>query len=146
MKMVRFGFWGMLVLGLLAGCAGGPSSRAVAAASDDAVKIKFDGVYFSPIGRGVATSYVRFFDNGTVVSVSAMAKPDDVKSWLNADNENVSIGTYALLEDKVAFAAKSSLGSVDYIGKVVNDKLVLDSRSNINGHEEKGKVYTFYKW
>jgi hypothetical protein len=136
----------MLVFGLLAGCAGEPSSRATTAVSDNIVKIKFDGVYLSPIGGGIATSYIRFFEDGVVVSVSAMAKPDDVKPWLNADNENVSIGAYALFEDNVAFAAKSDVGSVDYVGKVMNDKLVLDSHSNINGHEEKGKVYTFYKW
>jgi hypothetical protein len=112
--------------------------------------IQYNGVYFRSSGGIIASysysSYLRFYENGTVIEVSSTGTPEQIKSWFNSDNKNVSIGNYEINGGKINLSVKSTVGSVDYWGDITINELVLSSHSNINGNERQNLKYEFYTW
>jgi hypothetical protein len=108
------------------------------------ISVRYDGVYFVPYG-GMASMYLRFYADGIVIDVTAMAKPNEIKSWFNKNSENVGNGLYTIENDKINFTVNTDKVIVEYTGEIIKDGLILDSRSN-NGNERKNIRYVFYKW
>jgi len=108
--------------------------------------IRYDGVYYSPSSSDAGfTYYIRFYADGTVITVTSSGTIFDVKKWFTKDRKDISIGKFILVGDKIIFSSGDSYGSVDYNGHVFNDRLLLNSHSNINGHEET-RQYRFREW
>jgi hypothetical protein len=101
--------------------------------------IRYDGLYCE--ANGNSTSYLRFYSNGTVISVSSTGTPDQIVRWFNAPYENS--GIYTIAGDTVSFETTSSHGKVAYRGKILADRLVLDTHSYINGRNAKAREYIF---
>jgi len=108
--------------------------------------IHFDGIYQSPIKHGVASSryssgppdswhYLRFYADGTVLTVSSTGNPSQVIRWFEKGNEDISSGGYILKGTSLKFSSTSTMGTVDYEGVVRPDgSITLTSHSHINGH------------
>jgi len=81
--------------------------------------------------------YIRFYEDGTVLTVSSTGSASNVIDWLTVDrvgSPGVSIGVYELDGDQISFSATSERGTVDYEGDVLADGIELDSHSHINDH------------
>jgi len=98
--------------------------------------LRYDGVYQSD---KVTTYwyYIRFYPDGTVLTISATAPAQDLIPWLTRDrvgSPGVSIGQYAVDGQQIVFSATSERGTVDYEGLILPDALDLHTYSHINGH------------
>jgi len=107
--------------------------------------IKYDGVYFIPYAGGFSNEYIRFFEDGKVITVNSTGSPVQVKNWFNYEDENVSRGEFSIDGNLISFTTAIDEISVEYIGIISSNGLLLDSRSS-NGNESKGLLFVFYKW
>jgi hypothetical protein len=147
---VLFNLMIALVFVFIIGCVGAPTSNAdksvqTVSNTENSTLLQYNGVYFMPYG-GIAASYLRFYENGTVIDVTSTGTPEQIKSWFNSNNEDISIGNYEISGGKINFSVKSTVGSVDYKGDITKNGLLLSSHSNINGNEAQNLRYLFYKW
>ena len=96
---------------------------------------KLIGVYFKRHSSYI--SVLRFYDDNSVVKISSSAKIDEV--IIHKRMSYSASGTYEIYEsDKIRFSLKSSNGTIDYFGRVLdNTTLDLHSKSNINGNESQ---------
>lgn len=117
--------------------------------------LRYDGIYcyirdFDQ--NGLMNNYaLRFYEDGTAIHTSVEQKEKDStyfpsESWFNKENEYYTdlLGSYEFADGAVTLTTFCPEGSVDYQGTVLADKLVLNSHSNINGHEVAGSEYVFY--
>lgn len=109
--------------------------------------LRFDGLYKSHPEEPDANYcyYLRFYPDGTVMSVSSSGTPQEVSRWLQVGNHSAGIGIGAVEQDGLAlrFSLRSNLGVtrygatvtgvVDVVGTVGVDQLTLESYSHING-------------
>lgn len=105
-------------------------------------EILFTGVYYCY--HNDYTGFLRFFPDGTVVSVSCagMPEPEKVAGWLNKDYE--SRGIYSIENDYIEFQITSCEGVVEYKGVIIdNENIHLTSHSYINGYNDITD-YKFY--
>jgi hypothetical protein len=113
--------------------------------------VRFDGFYqtVSEIDSTNDTTYIdttysflRFYPNGKVLSVSSNGNLNDLKKWFNLKHENPSIGNYEINDDRIYFETTSNQGSVVYDGQI-KDKYYLDLsvKSLINGNLSQKKYY-----
>ena len=128
-----------LVLALVFGCT---STRYSTSNISSNLEIRYDGLYCRFYED--YTSYLRFYKDGTVISVSSTGSPEDLKKWFNAPYENS--GTYSNVDNIISFETTSSVGTVSYHGKILKDRLVLDRHSYINGKDFKAEEYIFVVW
>ena len=118
--------------------------------------LRFDGLYVSEAHTSttgtqlVYYSYLRFYDDGTVISVPSTGLPHEVAMWFDRANVGTSTGTYTLQNTSLVFFTSLRIEdegtveeiTVDYGGAVEEDSLKLRSRSLFNGHEAV-ETYTF---
>ena len=115
----------------------------------DGSKIRFDGFYqtkaeFDKRDNDTTYQYLRFYLTGSVISVTSEGTADDLKTWFNLGQNNVSVGSYYITGKKIYFPTteKEGGGTVIYQGKIKTPiYLVLRSKSLINGHRERKKYY-----
>lgn len=140
-----------LTLALL--CAGCKTEEP--APSEDIGVLRYDGIYCYIADfdyNGLTNNYaLRFYEDGSVIHTSVEQRKKDStyfpsQSWFNKENEYYAtlLGTYQLSGGTITLTTFRPEGSVDYQGSVLADKLVLDSHSNINGHEVAGTQYIFF--
>lgn len=140
-----------LTLALL--CAGCKTEEP--APSEDIGVLRYDGIYCYIADfdyNGLTNNYaLRFYEDGSVIHTSVEQREKDStyfpsQSWFNKENEYYAtlLGTYQLSGGAITLTTFRPEGSVDYQGSVLTDKLVLDSHSNINGHEVAGTQYIFF--
>ena len=150
MKRIPLFMLSLTMLFLLSGC-----DTAAPSPSEEAVALRYDGMYcyiWDFDNNGLTNNYaLRFYEDGTVIHTSVEQKkaggtyfPDE--SWFNREDDYYKelLGHYELSGGGITLTTYSPQGSVDYKGTVYSNKLVLDSHSNINGHEVKGSQYVFY--
>ena len=106
--------------------------------------IRFDGVYYQE-GQD-STSYIRFYDDGTVITVSSTGTTTQIKPWFTKYHKDISTGRFNITGNNISFQSTDKCGSVDYSGKMSNDELLLDIHSNINGYIANNQLYLFCKW
>ena len=116
------------------------------------VIIRYDGlycyVYDSGSGGMKNNSVFRFFEDGTVIhsTIRQTDRSSDyypMDSWFNKNFSKDHVSKYKVTSNKIEFTNNGELGSVDYWGNVFEDYLILNSHSNINGHEESDIKYVF---
>ncbi len=105
--------------------------------------IKTNGIYQSQKVDDY-WSYLRFYNDSTVITVSSTGEPKKIKNWFNREHENTSTGKYYVKNDSLFFESESKYGVVIYKGTITNKKLNLKSESLINGHESE-KNFIFKK-
>lgn len=125
------------------------------APSEDIGVLRYDGIYCYIADfdyNGLTNNYaLRFYEDGTVIHTSVEQREKDStyfpsQSWFNKENEYYAnlLGSYQLADGAITLTTFRPEGSVDYQGAVLTDQLVLDSHSNINGHDVTGSQYVFY--
>ena len=115
--------------------------------------LRFDGIYCCIRENGtdgLLDNYaIRFFEDGTVIDATVSQSEKDGAyfpraSWFNQEDSRFIPLPYTLT-DTIRFTTEQrGYGTVDYEGKVLEDRLLLDLHSNINGNEEKDMEYVFY--
>jgi hypothetical protein len=120
--------------------------------------VRFDGVYqtapeIDTADNDTTWNYLRFYEDGTVISVSASGAVEHLAPWFTVSEtksktdwqQNPSKGHYKVRGNKIHFTITSKQGSIVYKGSVLGEtKLVLHYKSLITG--DKGKeVYYFVK-
>ncbi|MDR2955448.1 MAG: hypothetical protein LBV43_10235 [Prevotella sp.] len=115
--------------------------------TDDIQKILYNGVYLRSRYHMHGTSYLRFYENGMVIEVNSTGNPEQIKRWFDIDCENISKGNYERTDNSISFSCLiEEYGSVDYTGMIIENGLILNVHSNINGWEGKNLIYEFYSW
>jgi len=126
----------------------------------DAIKnytVKYDGIYFQDQGvmdfgngyRFRVWGAIRFFEDGIVTEVSLSSEvserdPSDfIKklTWFNREYE--SRGVYTIKGNQISFSINSTSGIVDYAGIIMDDELLLNSYSHINGYKGENELFKF---
>ena len=107
-------------------------------ASDAKLLLQYDGLYQSE-KEDYSDSisffhYLRFYDDGTVLSISDLASPEKIAIWFNKSKSPGS-GQYETQGSTIKFTISSLYGDVDYIGQVVENGLILESFSHINNNK-----------
>ena len=102
--------------------------------------LRYDGIYQAK--EEDYFLYLRFYADGTVLTVSSGSHPDQVFSLISKDQAEVSTGNYTLEGDTLSFSATSEEGTVDYHGQLDGERLVVQSYSHIN-ESHSDEEYTF---
>lgn len=95
--------------------------------------LRFDGLYRAGPSVSAHTTYwryLRFFEDGTVVSASSTGDTGQVATWLRKPYE--LSGRWTREDDTLRFTCKGVGGSIDYEGEVLDDGLALAFHSHIN--------------
>jgi len=103
--------------------------------------LRYDGLYQS-VRQDDSIMYLRFYEDGTVLSVGSTGNPEQVAVWLNKTYRNGSVGLYVIRDLVLEFTVTSKEGAVDYTGTINGEELTLDIYSHINGYRATS-VYHF---
>ena len=122
-------------------------------------KLRFDGLYceFQSNGFSLTNYCLRFYDDGTVISVTVGASREEELAgegniphyprefWFDKNKIDYfkDFGFFETSEDTISFTQVGECGSIEYSGVINDDNLVLDTHSNINGRDAKDRVYKF---
>ena len=96
-----------------------------------------NGIFYNGVYRydsGSTSYWMRFYDDGTVVTVSTelSRSPSDVAEKIK--ESNTGKGHYTVQESNIEFSTDSQWGRVSYKGTVGDKKLDLEAHSYINGN------------
>ncbi|AUT60222.1 PIN-like domain-containing protein [Paraburkholderia terrae] len=105
-------------------------------------KLRFDGIYRGLSDDGSYSQYMRFFPDGQVIGVSVSGDySEKILKWFKYGYEDN--GMFQWDGKDIVFALSSNMGKVDYLGEILEDHLILNSHSHINGRKLEGKIYNF---
>ncbi len=138
----------LVTLFLFNGCGCNNTSYSVSPSGTTASSLQYDGIYQSQVindGGAPFWQYVRFYEDGTVISVSSTGTPAEISIWFK--KENIANGTFAhgqfeINDSQLIFTTTSANGTVDYVGTFQDEVLTLNSHSNINDVSAT-RTYTF---
>lgn len=104
--------------------------------------LKFNGVYRTEKINNSFWHYIRFYEDGTVITVNSSGTPDEIKSWFNKENitsDELPHGKYQVVGDKLIFSSVSKERTINYKGKIQESKLYLDIFSETNVRQGGGQ-------
>lgn len=109
--------------------------------------VRFDGVYQSvgiapKDGGKVVYHYLRFYEDGVVVSHYSQLPQKDVSKILTKKNKTVDQGLYEMTGEAIYFNITTSDGTTVYDG-AINDKYYLDftGKNLATGATQKDRYY-----
>jgi len=147
--MKRFRFLTLALVSLFVSCA---SSKTPIVTNNSTVTnnltgtIRYDGLYYRKEGAD-SNQYIRFYDDGTVITVTSTGTITQIKNWFDKNNKSpFSRGKYVVTGDSITFQSTSEAGRVDYNGKILDNKLILNIHSHINGFRASDREYIFSGW
>lgn len=105
--------------------------------------LRLDGVYQAE-KENRYYPYLRFYADGTVLSVSSDASPTELVRWFNRLHPAVALGTYFVSGDRVDFKTTSKAGTIDYDGTIEGDQIRFRTYFHSN-HERRVESYRFMK-
>lgn len=100
--------------------------------------INFNGIYQAE-GPDSYYYYLRFYNDGVVLSVSTSGNPIQVSKWFNREHVHSSRGIYEINGEFIKFSCTSSQGAINYEGKVFEGNILLKVHSLINGNKTNKK-------
>lgn len=103
--------------------------------------LRFDGLYQSEKVED-CWYYLRFYDDGTVISVSSTGKHDKVAAWFNKKHSNVSRGNYVITGTRIVFTTSSESGKVEFDGALDGEQIQFRVFSRIN-NSKRDEKYKF---
>ena len=116
-------------------------------ACDKAIFLRHDGMYIYK--EDLYHKYLRFYEDGCVISVISLGEPSDVVNWFNRENaedfKKYSVGKYETNDRTVEFFTESESGKVNYNAVIRPDLLHTKSESLINGNKSEYD-YKFISW
>lgn len=91
--------------------------------------------------------FLRFFNDGVVISASIGLESRNlmynwstyISKWF--DREYTDSGRYYLSDGAIIFSTSSNYGTIDYEGRYLDDRLILNVFSHINGNQTKDLMY-----
>jgi uncharacterized protein (TIGR03067 family) len=107
------------------------------------VKPHFDGLYQKP--EQEYSSYLRFYDDGTVISGNWQMSPNVLRYMFMKTQEKVDKANYVAEGNKTRFSMTSKDGQVDYECVVGDNGLTVNWTSKINGKKGTDQ-YKFVPW
>ena len=113
-------------------------------------KVHYDGVYQTIFSIGkkeyeTASTFIRFYPDGTVISATSVGQLEDVIKWLHVASKNILTGKYQIRRKKIRFSITGEEGTVSYKGKIADQhQLLLKWKSKINGRKGREK-YQFFQ-
>ncbi len=121
----------------------GTPNRSIAPISTNAPgsSLRFDGLYQS-VQLDNSWMYLRFYADGTVLSVGSTGDYEKVAQWFNKSLENRFEGQYQVRGSMLEFSVTGKEGTVDYAGTIDGEELVLNVNSHINGYQATN-IYHF---
>lgn len=114
---------------------------------DSTNKIRLDGLYQTKADidkedNDTTYSYLRFYPNRKVISVTSEGTANDLKGWFNLKMDNPSIGNYKVRGQRIYFSTTGKEGTVKYRGKIKDQyHLIVKSKSLINGYKSREKYF-----
>ncbi len=110
--------------------------------------VHFNGIYKSAIQTNQntgdkSTSYLRFYEDGTVINVSSSGTPEQINNWFVKGHENVTEAPYKIEGDKMSFTSGSGNAAVEYSGKIVTSALLQLHTKSLSNNFEDDVTYTF---
>ncbi len=97
--------------------------------------VRYDGVYQSTTHDLPPHywSYLRFYEDGTVLAVESFGTPAQIARWFNRQQYSFDKGVYSIAGTHITFSATSSEETVDYDGTIIEEgKVKLNEHSHIN--------------
>jgi hypothetical protein len=94
--------------------------------------LRFDGVYYkegvmipgATVNRNF--TYLRFYQDGTVIRVSSASKPEQIEKWFaKRPDNNIGRGKYHLNKNGIDFEVKYGTNMISHEGTIVQDTLKL---------------------
>lgn len=114
-----------------------PDSASEKPTKKNVPSLRFDGLYRA---EGPSYhSYLRFYEDGTVLQVSTNGKPEQLPRWFAKTHTEVPRGNYAIKGQSISFSTASSEGTVACEGQILDDSLDLSSHSYIDDHEGRAR-------
>ncbi len=92
--------------------------------------LRFDGIYRSKLED--YSHYIRFFEDGTVITAYSKTSPQSMKKWFVKDSvKSVGKGNFILSSIRIKFTTTSISGIVEYDGRIYENKMVIEAYSYI---------------
>jgi hypothetical protein len=115
---------------------------------NDSSPVKFDGLYSSDVRINENTgdksiSYLKFYEDGTVISISANGTPEQINKWFKKDHESVSKGSYTINGDAINFSTTYKEIQVEYSGKIMNSETLQLHSKSLSNNNEADITYSF---
>jgi|SRR6185312_3702082 len=110
-------------------------------------QVRYDGFYqtvsdISKEDNDTSYSYLRFYPDGRVISITSEGTAFDLQEWFNLEMHDISVGKYQIREKRLYFSTTNTSGTVIYRGKISDQyHLSLRAKSLINGYKDRGKYY-----
>ena len=108
-----------------------------------ALVILTNGIYFAEMNN--LTMYLRFFEDGRVISANVPGKYSQINRWFNTTYRE-NIGFYTMENGTISFTTNANEGSVEYSGRIGRTSIRLDIHSNINGHKLRNIRFRFARF
>jgi hypothetical protein len=113
-------------------------------AMSESSTVRYDGVYQGrKYGHGPYT-YIRFYSDGTVITVSSTGRPEKIARWFFREFYAVSRGTYVISGNRVKFTTTSPEAEIAYEGVINGEQIEFRWKSRRSRLKRKGTV-TFVK-
>jgi hypothetical protein len=108
--------------------------------------IRFDGLYQSETEDN-SREFLRFYDDGTVLSVISSSNAKDLIKWFKKDKHSNQFqkGKYEINNNNIYFTTTDKYGTVVYQGAIDEYKLTLKTKSLIN-NAESTSIFYFIKF
>jgi len=82
----------------------GAPQASQAASANESASVRTDGVYLRRYPNHPATlTYLRFYDDGTVIGVTAMGEPRYLLRWFNRERDSISKGQFRVQGSSIEF-------------------------------------------
>lgn len=110
--------------------------------------VNTDGIYYTKMIENEATGdkyryFLRFYDDGTVISISSSGSAEEIANWFEKGHEQVAEGEWEPGSEELKFSTSSRHGDVTYEGEATDDELNLHI-SNNNNDNEQDVVFRYY--
>jgi|SRR6185437_2640225 len=109
--------------------------------------VRYDGFYqtvsdISKEDNDTSYSYLRFYPDGRVISVTSEGTAYDLREWFNLEMHDSSVGKYEIRGKRLYFSTTNTSGTVIYNGKIGDQyHLSLKAKSLVNGYKDLEKYY-----
>lgn len=108
------------------------------------LKMSYDGyyIYDQPDKNNQFKYYLRFYPDGTVITVTTAGKPENLVRWFTKDYKDVAKGKFELDDSTITFFIRTDKGEINYSGTLSpENRMLLTVKSAINKYEGKEEYY-----
>ncbi|HEX7845832.1 MAG TPA: hypothetical protein VF476_08550 [Chitinophagaceae bacterium] len=106
-------------------------------------QIRYDGYYHTlSDSLNPFRFYLRFYDDGTVISYCTAGKPETLLKWFSKNDNSSLKGKYVLKDSVLHFSVKGTDGEIVYDGSIIGgSRLWMTVTSLINKYSGKEEYF-----